>query len=67
VAADELDRVRVRRVVLDVVRCDDLERDRELLENRAPLRRRRRERQSFRAAQISSDGHFRAQSAGTAV
>ena len=66
VAAHELDRVRVRGVVLDVVRRDDLERDRELLEDRLPLGRGRGERQpGFRAAQISSTGHFLAQSAVT--
>jgi hypothetical protein len=43
VHAHELDRVRLRRIVLDVVRRDDLERDPQLLEDRAPLRRRRRE------------------------
>src|SRR5262245_5391213 len=37
VPSDELLGIRVGRVVLDVVGCDRLERDRELLEDRAPL------------------------------
>ena len=65
---NELDRIGIWRVVLDIVGREDLERDAQLLEDRASLRRRRRERQDvLRAAQISSEGHFRAQSAVTAV
>ena len=51
---------------------DDVERDAELFEDRAPLRRRRRQDQridrqpvAFRATQISSHGHFLAHSAVT--
>jgi hypothetical protein len=62
VSEDELRRIGVTRVVLDVLRRDDLERDSELLEDRAPLRRGRGERQRvLRATQISSIGQFRAQ------
>ena len=50
VPADELRRIRVGRVVLDVVRRDDLERDAELLEDRPPLRARRREGQAALAS-----------------
>ena len=70
VLADERHRVGVRRVVLDVVGCDDLEQDAGLLEDRAPLRRGRGEQErrsrrpahAFRATQISSAGHCRAHS-----
>ena len=63
-SANELDRVGVWRVVLDVVGREDLERDAQLLEDRASLRRRRREGQSrLRATHRSSLGHLRAQSA----
>ena len=69
---DELHRVGIRWVVLDVVRRDNLERDRELLEDRAALRRGGREdeplrHEGFAATQISSAGHFRAQSAENAA
>ena len=65
--ANELDRVGIWRVVLDIVGREDLERDAQLLEDRASLRDRRRERQlRLRATQRSSDGHFLAQSAVTA-
>ena len=43
-STNQLRRVGVGRVVLDVVGSDDIERDRELLEDRAPLRARRGER-----------------------
>ena len=66
--ADELDRIGVGRVVLDVGGRDDGERDLQLLEDRAPLRRCRREDEraghpGFFATQISSTGHLRDQSA----
>ena len=58
-APDELDGVGIRRVVLGVVGRDDLEGDRELLEDRPPLRRRRGEgRRRLRATQISSAGQL---------
>ncbi len=64
--SDELGRLDSRRVVLDVVRRDDIERDSQLLQDRAALRRRRSEDQPrFRAAHISSEGHCRAHSAVT--
>jgi len=64
--AHELSRVGVRRVVLDVRGLDDVELDRELLEDHPPLGRGRGERQYvLRAAHISSDGQFRAHSAVT--
>jgi hypothetical protein len=63
VASDELDGIGVGRVVLDVLRGDDLERDLQLLEDRAALRRRRSERQEgLRATQISSIGQLCAHS-----
>ena len=73
VLADELDGIRVRRVVLDVPRRDDVEGQSELLEDRPPLRARRGEQErrrrgcahDFRAFQISSAGHCLAQSAVT--
>ena len=48
VLAHELDGVGFGRVVLDVVGRDDVEGDPELLEDRAPLRARRREQQRLR-------------------
>ena len=55
-----------RHLVLDVLRRLGLERDPELLEDRAPLRRRGSEDQPrLRATHISSEGHCRAQSAVT--
>ncbi len=66
VPANQLGGVGVGRIVFDVVGSDDIERNGELLEDRASLRRRRREGQAgLRAAHISSAGHFRAQSAVT--
>ena len=66
VPTNQLGRVGVGWVVLDVVGSDDVERNGELLEDRAALRRRRREGQAgLRAAHISSAGHLRAQSAVT--
>jgi hypothetical protein len=74
VGADELDRVGVRRVVLDVAGGDDVERQAQLLEDRPALRAGGREQErrcgrdahpAFRATQISSDGQRRAQSAVT--
>ena len=67
-AGGVLERVAVGR--LDEVGRDDLERDRELLEDRPALRRRRGEDERaaharLRAAQISSEGHFFAHSAVT--
>ena len=67
VVADEVDGVGAGRVVLDVVGRDDVEREAELLEDRAPLRarrgeeerRRRRRAHRLRATQISSDGQRR--------
>ncbi len=58
---------RRRAVDLLEVRRDDVERDAQLLEDRAPLRRRRREDQrgDFRATQMSSQGHCLAHSAVT--
>ena len=59
--------VLIGRVVFDVVGSDHIERDRELLEDRASLRARRGEGQTvLRATHRSSDGHFLAQSAVTA-
>ncbi len=68
VIAHELDRVGVGRIVLDVRRCDRRERDAQLLEDRAALRRCRGQRERlghtrFFATQISSAGHLRAHSA----
>jgi hypothetical protein len=58
-----------RRGALDFfeVGRDDVERDAQLFEDRAPLRRGRREdqREGFRATQMSSQGHCLAQSAVT--
>ena len=70
--AHERDGVGVGRVVLDVAGRDGVERDRELLEDRATLRRRGREderlrHEGFAATQISSAGHFRAHSAENAA
>ena len=67
VIAHERDRVGVGRVVLHVRGCDRRERDAQLLEDRAALRRRRGEREDvgharFFATQISSLGHLRAHS-----
>ena len=72
VLAHERDGVGVGRVVLDVPRRNGVERNRELLEDRATLRRRGREderlrHEGFAATQISSAGHFRAQSAENAA
>ena len=61
VPADELGWVGIGQVVFDVVGRDDLERDRELLEDRPSLRRGRRQSQPvLRATHRSSLGHFRA-------
>ena len=73
VRADELDRIGARRVVLLIAGRGDLERDPELRQDRAALRRRRGEERAaaraaqtrqarFRAFQISSIGHFVAHS-----
>ena len=68
VPANELDRVGVWRVVLDVVGREDLERDAQLLEDRASLQATStRASARLRATHRSSVGHFRAQSAVTAA
>ena len=64
VRPDELDRICVGWVVLLVDGRDDIERDPQLLEDRAPLRRGRSEderiaHRRFLATQISSLGHLR--------
>ena len=67
--ADEPDGIGVGWVVLLVRRRLDLERDLELLEDRPPLRRGGRKDEPhacLTATQISSAGHFRAQSAENA-
>ena len=64
VPTHELRRIGIRRVLLDVVGRDGLERDAQLLEDGAALRARRREDQPvFRATHRSSDGHLLAHSA----
>ena len=70
VLPDEGDGVCVGRVVLHVRRRLGLERDLQLLEDRPPLRRGRREHEPhacLTATQISSAGHLRAHSAENAV
>ena len=65
--AHELGRLETGRVVLDVARGDDLERNPQLLEDRAALRTRRGEGQArLRATHRSSAGHLLAHS-GVAV